>query len=180
MATVRTLIGNIKGKDGATPYIGANKNWFINGIDQGVCAEGSGGLSDVPKLYIPYVPQDCTVDENFFERAGAHIDLEGEYLMRNPSTYNSSTRYGMGKLGVAVEFIYDYVSEGDFKLGGTTATFDIVEYEDMLPVGYRGDWLKIKCVNEGIEGNRLTIGIHFNDEICDCYHYFHIYRTYVI
>ena len=166
MATVKTLIGNIKGKDGATPYIGANKNWFINGVDQGICAEGSGGLSDVPKLYLPYVPQECYVDENFVGRAGAHINLSSEYIMRNPTFYNSSSNFGLGRVGVAVGYHYNYVSESSFETGYTIATFEGVDVKDLVPStinGSRGDWLKIKCEYIGIEGNQLRIGVHFND-----------------
>lgn len=35
----RTLIGNVKGQDGKTPYIGENGNWWIGEVDTGVRAE---------------------------------------------------------------------------------------------------------------------------------------------
>lgn len=45
MSTKRTLIGNIKGKPGDTPYIADNGNWGIGGLDTGVKAEGLDGKS---------------------------------------------------------------------------------------------------------------------------------------
>lgn len=36
-------IPTIKGKDGLTPYIGENGNWWIGDTDTGVRAEGTGG-----------------------------------------------------------------------------------------------------------------------------------------
>lgn len=35
------------GKDGSTPYIGENGNWFIDGVDLGVCAVGKDGKDGV-------------------------------------------------------------------------------------------------------------------------------------
>lgn len=34
-------LGNLNGKNGYTPYIGDNGNWHINGVDQGIPAEGT-------------------------------------------------------------------------------------------------------------------------------------------
>lgn len=45
MGTVKTFIGNIKGKPGNTPYVGANGNWWIGELDTGVKAEGEDGKS---------------------------------------------------------------------------------------------------------------------------------------
>ena len=43
MGTTRTFIGNIKGVPGNTPYVGANKNWWIGDTDTGIKAEGENG-----------------------------------------------------------------------------------------------------------------------------------------
>lgn len=45
MSTKRTLIGNIKGKPGDTPYITEDGNWGISGLDTGVKAQGLDGKS---------------------------------------------------------------------------------------------------------------------------------------
>ena len=45
MGTVKTFIGNIKGKPGNTPYVGDNGNWWIGELDTGVKAEGEDGKS---------------------------------------------------------------------------------------------------------------------------------------
>lgn len=45
MSTKRTLIGNIKGKPGDTPYITEDGNWGISGLDTGVKAQGMDGKS---------------------------------------------------------------------------------------------------------------------------------------
>lgn len=46
------LLAGLKGKDGITPHIGENGNWFIGDKDTGVSASGGtfgGGTADIPE-----------------------------------------------------------------------------------------------------------------------------------
>lgn len=38
-------LGAVKGEDGATPAIGLDGNWYINGVDTGVRAVGENGIT---------------------------------------------------------------------------------------------------------------------------------------
>ena len=60
--TNREGIQGIPGKDGATPTIGNNKNWFINGVDTGMPSQGEAGSDG----FSPYISPDTGnwVDKN--------------------------------------------------------------------------------------------------------------------
>jgi len=45
VGTEQQWLVSLKGNDGATPEIGTNGNWFINGTDTGVSSAGTPGLS---------------------------------------------------------------------------------------------------------------------------------------
>lgn len=40
------------GKDGITPHVGENKNWYIGDVDTGICAEGNHDCDTTPDIHI--------------------------------------------------------------------------------------------------------------------------------
>ncbi|QIO09257.1 BapA/Bap/LapF family prefix-like domain-containing protein [Acinetobacter lanii] len=48
------------GKDGYTPYVGSNGNWWINGIDTGFTSTGQNGVSPTIKDGVWYIGQEST------------------------------------------------------------------------------------------------------------------------
>ena len=87
--TEEEWLESLKGEDGATPTIGANNNWFVDGVDTGVSAVGKDGKS------IKSITKDdnnniiVTFSDNTTQNIGKlSVDVQADFL----------TSDGFGKL----------------------------------------------------------------------------------
>jgi archaellum component FlaC len=84
------------GKDGITPHIGENGNWFIGDEDTGVAAGGSGGGSEMTLLwenaawntYMEFAPQTLTVDAGYTKylvQVVTNMEISYMFMQRSDS-----------------------------------------------------------------------------------------------
>ena len=89
-------IPSIKGKNGITPHIGKNGNWFIGAEDTGVPAGGSGGGLEMTLLwenaawntYMEFEPQTLTVDAGYTKylvQVVTHTEISYMFMQRSDS-----------------------------------------------------------------------------------------------
>ena len=92
MGTVRTFIGNIKGKQGDTPYVGENDNWWIGDTDTGVKAEGADGKSAYQyALDSGYTGTEAEFAQKLNETANAYTKEETDTIAQE--TLSAAKKY---------------------------------------------------------------------------------------
>lgn len=81
------------GKDGLTPFIGDNGNWWLGDTDTGVSAGGSGGSATLPdRAYFNYEKKEAPVTNTFLSLTntslrGIELDADGNPILKAGKTY---------------------------------------------------------------------------------------------
>lgn len=114
-----SFIEGLPGKNGNTPYIGVNGNWWIGGIDTGVKAQGKDGDANVTKTNVETalsITTDTTpvdTDEVLTLRSGSWLKTTwANIIIFFKTIFQQKTLYFSNKSVLTTDFVADTTYAG--------------------------------------------------------------------